>query len=194
VEDVAPQRQTARSIYKRQVQEQEIARTRVLEAPLPSAMPAAEKPKELDVPPPPQIALNPAKLEKAPIPERAPEVPKVMASMERPGSSRFSEPLKKAFGWIPGVRSKKDYVPPKVVRQVQPRVTTPQDTSVAVRVSIDPKGIVRDADLLTKGVDGHLGRSAVEAAKRWRFEPARADDRPVASNMVLRFKFEGTRN
>jgi TonB family protein len=65
---------------------------------------------------------------------------------------------------------------------------------VAVRVSIDPKGIVRDADLLTKGVDGHLGRSAVEAAKRWRFEPARADDRPVASNMVLRFKFEGTRN
>ena len=102
-------------------------------------------------------------------------------------------PFHKAFGWIPGLR-KKGYVPPKAVRQVQPRVVTKRDTSVAVRVSIDPKGNVRDADLLTRGVDGHLGRSAVEAAKRWRFEPARADDRPIASNMVLRFQFEASPN
>jgi TonB family protein len=126
---------------------------------------------------------------RAQAPKDEDEVSSVKASAERPSSSV----LKKAFGWIPGVR-KKDYVPPKVVRQVQPRVSTPQDTSVIVRVSIDTKGVVKGADLLTKGIDNQIGRSTVEAAKRWRFEPARADDRAVASNMVLRFRFEGTRN
>jgi TonB family protein len=58
-----------------------------------------------------------------------------------------------------------------------------------VRVSIDQKGVVQDADLLTKGIDDHLARSVVEAAKRWRFEPARMDDQPVASNLVVRFQF-----
>ena len=45
------------------------------------------------------------------------------------------------------------------------------------------------ADLSPRTWTDHLGRSAVEAAKRWRFEPARVEDRPVASNMVVRFRF-----
>ena len=192
VEETAPQKSTPRTERRRKMQEaeQETATVRTLDPP-PTA--PAEKPKDIEVPPPPQIAMAETKLEKPPIPERAPEVPKVMASIERPGSSPLTAPLKKAFGWFPGVK-KRVYVPAKVVRQVQPRVASVQDASVAVRVNIDSKGVVKDADLLTKGIDGHLGRSAVEAAKRWRFEPARADDRPVASDMVLRFRFEGTRN
>lgn len=192
-DDVAPARETVRTAERRRKpQPQQTAptvavvippaRTRTPERP-------SEKPKEIDVPTPPQIAMAPATLERAPIPSRAPEVPKVMASIEKP----LESPLKKAFGWIPGLR-KKGYMPAKVVRQVQPRVSSPSDTSVAVRVQIDSKGVVQDADLLTRGIDGQLGRSAVEAAKRWRFEPARADDRPIASSMVVRFKFEGTRN
>jgi protein TonB len=193
VEGVTPVRETARSERRRRIREADEAESapyRRLDPPLASPV---DKPKDIEVPPPPQIAMAETKLEKPPIPEKAPEVPKVMASVERPTASPLSAPLKKAFGWFPGIR-KRVYVPAKAVRQVQPKVTTPQDTSVAVRVNIDSKGVVKDADLLTKGIDGHLGRSAVEAAKRWRFEPARADDRPVASDMVLRFRFEGTRN
>jgi protein TonB len=194
MEVVAPQRLTARSERRRKAQTRVEAPTpvRSLEPP-PVAARAVEKPKEIDVPAPPEIAMAPAKLERPPIVDRTPVVPTVRASAEDTESSSFAAPFKKVFGWIPGVR-KKTYVPAKVVRQVQPRVSTPKDTSVAVRVSIDAKGVVKDADLLTKGVDGHLGRSAVEAAKRWKFEPARADERPVASNLVVRFKFEGTRN
>ena len=60
---------------------------------------------------------------------------------------------------------------------------------MAVRVAIDDQGNVWDADLLTKDIDSQLGLSSVEAAKRWRFEPARVDDKPVGSNMVVRFHF-----
>jgi TonB family protein len=65
---------------------------------------------------------------------------------------------------------------------------------VSVRVAIDQKGVVREADLLTKGIDGQLGRSAVEAARRWRFEPARDGNGPVASNLVVKFRFGPTKN
>ena len=123
------------------------------------------------------------------MPQQPIHVPKVSATVEKPGSS----PFKKVFGWmVPG--RKKDFVPAKAVRQVQPHVDSNEPTSVAVRVEIDRKGIVRDADLLTKRVDGHLGRSAVEAAKRWRFEPARQEDRPVESSMVVKFLFGGDKN
>jgi TonB family protein len=62
-----------------------------------------------------------------------------------------------------------------------------------VRVAIDPEGVVRDADLVTKDVDDHLGRSAVEAARLWKFEPARVEDRPVASSLVVRFQLGANR-
>jgi TonB family protein len=143
------------------------------------------------VPEPPQLAFAPpSKLEhRPPLPTRDLELPKVSASIEKPRAS----PLKRVFGWmIPG-RGKKDFVPAKAVRQFQPQVRAAEPTSVAVRVSIDPKGVVRDADLLTKGVDDRLARSAVEAAKRWKFEPARVEDRPVASNLVVRFQFGADR-
>ena len=163
---------------------------RVLELPQNGTL-TIEKPADVEVPPPPtQVATEPPRLDRAPVvPQRQPEMPKVMASIERPKSST----MKKVFGWIPGV-SRKEYVPPRVLRQVQPRVAAHQETQVSVRVAIDQKGVVRDADLLTKGIDGHLGRSAVEAAKRWRFEPARDGNGPVASNMVVKFRFGPTRN
>jgi TonB family protein len=165
------------------------AQPRVLDLPQ-SGVVVVDKPREVEVPPPPmQVATEPPKLDRSPVPQRAPEMPKVMASIERPRSS----PIKKVFGWIPGL-NKKEYVPARVVRQVQPRVSANEDTQVSVRVAIDQKGVVRDADLLTKGVDGHLGRSAVEAARRWRFEPARDGDGPVASNMVVKFRFGPARN
>jgi protein TonB len=165
------------------------AEPRVLELPQQGRV-VAEKPRDVEVPPPPvQVATEPPRLDRAPVSHRQPDMPRVMASIETPKSS----PIKKVFGWIPGV-SKKEYVPPRVLRQVQPRVAASQDTQVSVRVAIDQKGVVREADLMTKGIDRNLGRSAVEAARRWRFEPARDGNGPVASNMVVKFRFGPTRN
>jgi protein TonB len=151
---------------------------------------AVDRLRDVEVPPPPmQVATEPPRLDRAPVPHRQPDMPRVMASIEAPKSS----PMRRVFGWIPGV-SKKEYVPPRVLRQVQPRVAANQDTQVSVRVAIDQKGVVREADLLTKGIDGQLGRSAVEAARRWRFEPARDGNGPVASNLVVKFRFGPTKN
>jgi len=161
---------------------------RTLEPPRPVARETAERSRELDVPAPPQLAFAPATLDKAPVPNSPVDVPKVVTSVEKPNAS----PLKRAFGWmIPNRR--KDFVPAKAVKQVQPLTRVQQSTSVAVRVSIDQQGVVQEADVLTKDIDSGLANSVVEAAKRWRFEPARVDDRPVASNLVVRFRFGNDR-
>lgn len=144
-----------------------------------------ERSREVELPAPPQLAFGSSRLDRPPILNRAPDLPKVTATVENPRIS----PLKKAFGWmrLPGTR--KDFTPPKAVKQIQPHVYIKESTSVAVRVAIDDQGNVWDADLLTKDIDSQLGLSSVEAAKRWRFEPARVDDKPVGSNMVVRFHF-----
>ena len=89
---------------------------------------------------------------------------------------------------IPGT-NRKDFTPPKAGQSRYSPHVAPGATSVAVRVAIDYKGNVWDADLLTKDVDGKLGLSALEAAQTMAFEPARVDDKPVASDMVVRFRF-----
>jgi periplasmic protein TonB len=147
-----------------------------------------EPPSAPEVPSPPQISVPP-RLERPNLPQRNDDVPKVSATLEKPGSS----PLKKVFGWmVPG--RNKDFVPAKPVRQYQPQFSSEEPVSIAVRVEIDQRGIVRDADLVTKRVDGPLGRAAIAAAKRWRFEPAREKDRPVASSMVVKFSFGGEKD
>lgn len=146
-------------------------------------------PAPSDIPAPPQIALPTGRLERPNLPSRNTEMPRVSATLEKPGSS----PFKKMFGWMAPGRGK-NYVPPKPIRQFRPNINSKEPISIAVRVEIDPKGIVRDADLLTKGLDDRLGRAAVEAAKRWQFEPARQDNKPVASNLIVRFRYSTEMN
>jgi periplasmic protein TonB len=176
---VKPERKSKRLKQPTQQPAHPVAETPVRDQPV-------ERSREVEAPPPPQLALGPTRFDRPPIPNRAPELPKVTATVENPRVS----PLKKAFGWmrIPGT-NRKDFTPPKAVKQVQPHVYAKKATSVAVQVAIDDHGYVWDADLLTKDIDSELGLSAVEAAKRWRFEPARVEDKPVGSNMVVRFHF-----
>jgi len=179
VPPVKPERKSKRSKHPAEQPADPVSETPVRDLPV-------QRSREVDAPPPPQLALGPTRLDRPPIPNRVPELPKVTATVENPRVS----PLKKAFGWmrIPGT-NRKDFIPPKAVKQVQPHVYSKEAASVAVRVAIDDRGNVWDADLLTKDIDGQLGLSALEAAKRWRFEPARVEDKPVGSNMVVRFHF-----
>jgi TonB family protein len=55
--------------------------------------------------------------------------------------------------------------------------------TVKVEVTVSPNGTVKEARI----VGGHpvLANSALDAAKKWRFEPA-----PTESTGVIEFKFE----
>ena len=55
--------------------------------------------------------------------------------------------------------------------------------TVKIEVVVDPNGAVKDARV----VGGHpvLANSALDAAKKWRFEPA-----PTQSSGIIEFKFE----
>jgi len=58
---------------------------------------------------------------------------------------------------------------------------------VDVKAFIDDTGIVTRVQLLTKGSD--YAEAALNAARQWQFTPARKHDKPVASEMVLHFRF-----
>jgi periplasmic protein TonB len=177
----------AEPVRKPKRQKSEPVVREIPQAAAPAREQTVERSRVIEPPAPPQIALGPARLERPPLPSRPIETPKVVATVEPPPSN----PIKKVFRWmkIPGLRKDKDFTPPRPIRQVQPHVAVMEPTSVAVRVAIDYKGNVWDAEMLTKDVDSKLGLSAIQAAKRWRFEPARMDDKPVASDVVVRFRF-----
>jgi protein TonB len=112
--------------------------------------------------------------------------------------------LRRTVGSIPGFGFLKkkgpkraDFVPARPLRQVRP-ATPPnitQDIPVRVKLLIDESGAVFDAEILDQDADIQLGRIAVEAARRWRFEPAKQGEVPVESEMVVQFRFgPGIRN
>jgi Gram-negative bacterial TonB protein C-terminal len=78
------------------------------------------------------------------------------------------------------------YVPPSPVRKV-PAVGPSGAGSVDVRVFINESGNVTRAQVLTKGTN--LAAASLEAASQWQFTPAHKHDKPVASEMVLHFRF-----
>jgi protein TonB len=61
--------------------------------------------------------------------------------------------------------------------------------NVKVRVTVDPDGQVSNAALASPGPSKYFARVALEAAQRWRFQPAQVDGRPVSSAWLLQFQF-----
>jgi TonB family protein len=74
-------------------------------------------------------------------------------------------------------------VPSKARRTIQGKV------QVSVRVHIDPSGSVTLAELDSAAPSKYFAQLALEAARRWKFAPARAADREVADEWILRFEF-----
>jgi hypothetical protein len=82
-------------------------------------------------------------------------------------------------------------VPPVVPVSIKPRIngTIPID----VRVHIDAAGRVTAATPVVKqqsGLHAYLAGRAVEAARLWRFEPARENGKPVPGTETIHFVFE----
>jgi len=145
-----------------------------------------------EIEPPPALAapigaLAPKLAVVLPSPVNAAPPPEAEVSWEAPRPGVFRRALRKIEGT--GER-KSDFVPASPVRKVAPM--KPVDAgaearAVDVKVFIDEAGQVSRAQVLTKGSD--LADAALNAARQWQFVPAQKRDKPVASEMLLHFRF-----
>jgi TonB family protein len=87
------------------------------------------------------------------------------------------------------------FSPAVPVRQVKPRLPAEVEheshspSPVDVKVWIDKSGQVTKAELLSDNTQPEVADITSNAALKWTFEPARISDRPVASEMVMHFRF-----
>jgi TonB family protein len=58
-----------------------------------------------------------------------------------------------------------------------------------VRVRVAPSGNVAEAKLDSRGPSQYFAQPALEAARRWKFVPAKADGQEISSVWLLRFEF-----
>jgi TonB family protein len=86
----------------------------------------------------------------------------------------------------------------KVLQQVLPDVpqkardTIHGTVRVRVRVTVDPSGNVAEATFDSPGPSKYFANLAMEAARRWAFEPPKVEGWSVPSEWVLRFEFTRT--
>jgi TonB family protein len=81
--------------------------------------------------------------------------------------------------------------PPVVAAGIRPRITG--TIAIDVRVHIDEQGRVTSAVPVVKphqGLDSYLSASAVQAARLWRFEPARENGKAVPGTQTIHFVFQ----
>lgn len=153
--------------------------------------------------PEPEIKIPKARARKVPIPDPTPDDPE---PMHIPEPEEFTIELNRDF--VVGIPD----VPPEPPRPTGPiHVTSgverperisgpaPRYTEIArkariqgvVRLEaiIDEQGNVTDIEV-TEGLPMGLTEAAVEAARRWRYQPARLDGRPVAVYFNLSVRFE----
>jgi Gram-negative bacterial TonB protein C-terminal len=81
--------------------------------------------------------------------------------------------------------------PPVVAAGIRPRIKS--TVTIDVRVQIDVRGRVVSAAPINRppaGLDAYLASTAVQAARQWRFEPARQNGRAVPGSQTIHFVFE----
>lgn len=86
---------------------------------------------------------------------------------------------------------------PVPVYEAQPLLNSPgfkriaAPVSIGVRVSVAETGMVKEAEVVDYGEppNWRAANAALEAARRWTFQPARIEDAAVSSEIILRFRF-----
>jgi TonB family protein len=122
---------------------------------------------------------------------------KVVQNRERTKTEKSQPmPLVAAVAVKPAAEmSEEGFTAAKPIRKVRPTVpaalrnSTLGDTAVDLRVYIDREGNVFRSEILPGRADNRLLNAAADAAKRWRFEPARLGSKPVESKLLLHFTF-----
>jgi TonB family protein len=97
----------------------------------------------------------------------------------------------------PDFEAKANYVEPRPIRSVEPyvfrsmRKLLPPGARVKVKVQIDEQGKVIRAEPVADGsADAFLTNLSLDAARKWRFTPARRDNKKVESEVTLEFRFD----
>ncbi len=86
----------------------------------------------------------------------------------------------------------------EVLHQVLPEVsqrsreTIQGKLKVNVKVTVDPSGNVVEAVLDTPAKSKYFANQATQAARGWKFAPAKLDGREVSSEWLLRFEFDSS--
>jgi TonB family protein len=82
-----------------------------------------------------------------------------------------------------------------VLHKSMPRVTTQARRTirgtvvVSVSVAVDIRGTVTNAGFKSSGPSKYFAKTALEAARGWKFTPPRKDGQPVKSSWLLHFRF-----
>ena len=120
-----------------------------------------------------------------------PSVPEATVSFEPVHGSALKRALHRISTLGEG-ETADGFVPPAPIHKVSPAIPPglgQAEGSVDVKVYIDEEGNVSRAQLLTK--KNELAGVSLGAARLWHFTPARKHDKPVASEMLLHFRFGG---
>jgi TonB family protein len=140
----------------------------------------------------PNIPVPDVPAPNTPTPNKGPSV----SVLAEPVSSRLGH----VVGKVPLLRrlNGHDHVAPAVpVYQAQPALKLPNQQHVTEPVLVDVKvdvaesGKVRSAEIVGYGEPPNfsLANAALAAARQWTFKPARTEDLPVSSQVVLHFHF-----
>lgn len=87
----------------------------------------------------------------------------------------------------------------EVVERVMPDISPEANRSihgkfaVKVRVSVDAKGDVSNAEFDSHGPSRYFANQALQATRSWKFKAAQVDGQPVSSEWILRFEFRKNR-
>ena len=151
------------------------------------------------------VALAPIAFQKPPqrssiVRESPPQLPDRQPTVEVLSEPISGSRLGHLVGKIPVLRRlrKQDRgVAPVPVFEARPVLKTPdkenliQPVSVDVKVNVGETGTVTYAEVTKYGdpPNWNIANAALAAAQRWTFEPARIEDTPVSSEVVLHFRF-----
>ena len=88
-----------------------------------------------------------------------------------------------------GQRVSTDFQPPQVVSTVEPSypANTVAGGTVVVKVTISSNGEIQDVRVLQAA--GGFTQQALEAVRKWKFEPARFNGKPVEASIPVVFSF-----
>jgi TonB family protein len=139
-------------------------------------------------------------------PERPPRIedmPPAAAPPKLQPPERATLKTASEIGSVPSASSLKPHdnsssgalVPGDVVQQVLPDVprgassTIRGSVRVTVRVRVDPAGNIAGVSLISSGPSRYFARLATDAARQWKFSPARRGGQAAASAWNVRFEF-----
>jgi periplasmic protein TonB len=157
--------------------------------PVENPQPATATPPRIDEPPP-VAGASPVNGETLPLLTRP--VVTMAAPVETPAAPK--NPSEE----MPAIATAAH--PPVPTHQTVPALPTAlrgaiwKATVVDVNVSVDATGNVSKAEAVAKtGLNPLLRDAAVQAARRWKFQPAQFDGHAVPANIIVQFNFAGSR-